>query len=189
MSHHAEFTSAVFVGAQVTGVSSGTNEDGQPYRTVWSGKYEGIHESEWTGEPVHYFTGGIIGSTPQGCFAIPVSQFTNESDYERGKRDREQELAELHPNDRQRIFDAYNAAKPILFGETDEDKELFSEAIQCAGDCDTCWYLCSDQTEIPRTEVIAKVRAHLASGHTTTTTEDDTYRPTPTSEVNKRDIR
>lgn len=66
------------------------------------------------------------------------------------------------------------ATLPPLFGEPPEDKELFAEVYAAAGHCDTCWYLCSDQREIPRDEVIKKVRAHLASGHTTTTEDEDT---------------
>jgi hypothetical protein len=31
--------------------------------------------------------------------------------YDQGRTDRERELADMHPNDRKRIFDAYDAAK------------------------------------------------------------------------------
>ena len=46
--------------------------------------------------------------------------------------------------------------------------ELHEQAYASADDCDTCWYLCSDQTDIPPAEVTAKLRTHLASGHRTT---------------------
>ncbi len=74
--HISEFTSAVVVGAIVTGVSRGTASNGRRmYETTWSGTYMGVQTSEWTGSPVHVFTDGIIGETPQKIFATPVSQF------------------------------------------------------------------------------------------------------------------
>lgn len=52
------------------------------------------------------------------------------------------------------------------------EEELFAAAWACADDCDTCWYLCSDQQDIPGADVIVKLRAHLASGHRTTSEDD-----------------
>lgn len=175
--HTSEFTSTPAVGCLTTGVSRGMTPNGAQFVREWSGEYRGISASEWTGEPVHMFVNGRIGETPQGCFAIPVRQFNDMNSYEQGKRDRERELAELHPDDRQRIFDAYDAAREK--GSSDEakleraNKELFAQAFASADDCDTCWYLCSDQGKIPVAKVITTLRAHIASGHRTTV-EDDT---------------
>jgi len=74
MSHTSKFTSPAVVGSVVTGMSEGTTRR-RPYSTGWSGIYEGVRPSDWTGEPVHFFRDGIIGETPQRCFAFPVSQF------------------------------------------------------------------------------------------------------------------
>ena len=52
------------------------------------------------------------------------------------------------------------------------EEELFAAAYACADDCDTCWYLCSDQQDIPEADVIIKIRAHLVSGHRTTSEDD-----------------
>jgi hypothetical protein len=74
--HTSKFTSPPVVGAVVTGVSEGTaGLRRRPYSTAWSGIYEGVRPSDHTGEPVHFFSDGIIGVTPQRCFAFPVSQF------------------------------------------------------------------------------------------------------------------
>jgi hypothetical protein len=69
---------------------------------------------------------------------------------------------------RRQSADAGTDKRPVLFGDLDEDKPLLLYASVNAEDCDTCWYLLSDQTDIPRAEVIKKLRAHLTSGHTTT---------------------
>lgn len=73
--HTSMFTSPVTVGAVVTGISKGTTAKGRRYSTEWSGIYDGIKPSEWTGKPDHWFHDGIIGQTPQTCFAMPVSHF------------------------------------------------------------------------------------------------------------------
>jgi hypothetical protein len=54
----------------------------------------------------------------------------------------------------------------------ESSKELFAQAFECADNCDTCWYLCSDQTDITETEATVKLRAHLASGHRTTSEDE-----------------
>ncbi len=74
MRHTSRFTSPVVTGSVVRGISEGPSGRGS-YTTDWSGIYEGIRLSEWTGEPVHFFRDGIIGETPQHCFTIPVSHF------------------------------------------------------------------------------------------------------------------
>jgi hypothetical protein len=69
--HTSRFTRPPVVGSVVTGVSKGHS-----YLTEWSGIYDGIKTSEWTGEPVHSFREGYLGVTYQEVFQIPVSQFT-----------------------------------------------------------------------------------------------------------------
>ena len=131
--HTSEFTSPVVIGEKVTGVSRGVT-DGKSYVTEWSGVYQGVHDSEWeTGTKEHFFAPGIIGETPQGCFAIPVRQFSE--------------------------------PEPEM---TAEESALHDQAYASADDCDTCWYLCSDQKEIPHAQVMIKLREHFASGHRTT---------------------
>jgi hypothetical protein len=72
--HTSEFTGPLTVGEPASGISRGTTP--RAYATAWSGIYQGIRESEWVpGELVHWFTDGIIGETPQRCFAMPLSQF------------------------------------------------------------------------------------------------------------------
>lgn len=61
-------------GERVTGVSEGPG-----YRTEWEGVYEGVKPSEHDGEPVHFFRDGHIGGTPQGCFALPVTNFPDDT--------------------------------------------------------------------------------------------------------------
>lgn len=79
MKHAAEFDAYPVIGKAASGVSRGTTHGGRrTYETRWSGVYEGVRPSEWTGEPVHCFGAGIIGETPQGCFAIPVAQVIRE---------------------------------------------------------------------------------------------------------------
>ena len=73
----ARFLDAPVVGETVSGISEGI-VNGRAYKGAWTGVYQGIRPSEWTGEPVHFFTDGIINVTPQGCFAIPVAQFESE---------------------------------------------------------------------------------------------------------------
>jgi len=69
-------TTPLTPGGRVAGVSVGTTKKGRTkFRTAWEGRYVGIRPSEWTGEPMHVFEDGTIGSTPQGTFAFPVSQF------------------------------------------------------------------------------------------------------------------
>ena len=58
--HTFTVLSPLVVGTRVVGVD-------------FSGVYQGVRASEWDGEPVHFFTDGIIGTTPQGCFAFPVA--------------------------------------------------------------------------------------------------------------------
>lgn len=55
---------------------------------------------------------------------------------------------------------------------TSEERELHDRAYASADDCDTCWYLCSDQTDIPQAQVMIKLRAHFASGHLTSADDD-----------------
>lgn len=56
---------------------------------------------------------------------------------------------------------------------TREQRELFSEAWECADNCDTCWYLITDQAhdELGDDVITDKLRVHLASGHITTSEE------------------
>lgn len=71
-------SSALVVGAVVHGVSStrvGRGKRARIVKTEWSGIYRGERPSEWSGGPVHFFESGIIGTTPQRCFAFPVEQF------------------------------------------------------------------------------------------------------------------
>lgn len=75
MMHASRFTSPAVIGSVAAGVSEETTASGRSYSTEWSGVYEGVRPSEWTGEPVHSFRAGAIGETPQQRFAIPVSQF------------------------------------------------------------------------------------------------------------------
>jgi len=45
---------------------------GTGYESFSSGTYEGIVRSEWDGEPIHFFTGGEINGTAQGCHGFPA---------------------------------------------------------------------------------------------------------------------
>lgn len=49
---------------------------------------------------------------------------------------------------------------------------LFAIAWQSADDCDTCWYFFSDQVDPADARWIAKLRAHLDSGHLTTSEDE-----------------
>ena len=79
MKHISEFTSAPVIGSVVHGISRGfSTREYLLYETEWSGIYEGIRDSEWVEDGagrVYCFRDGIIGTTPQKCFAMPVSHF------------------------------------------------------------------------------------------------------------------
>lgn len=75
--HTSEFDAFPVVGQRASGISRGT-VGRRRYETRWSGIYEGVQASEWTGEPVHAFRDGIIGDTPQGHFAVPLANFARE---------------------------------------------------------------------------------------------------------------
>jgi len=69
-------TTPLIPGTRVAGVSVGTTKKGrEKFRTAWEGVYVGAMPSEWTGEMMHVFRNGTIGTTPQGMFGFPVSQF------------------------------------------------------------------------------------------------------------------
>lgn len=65
--HFKEFDADPVVGEVVSGRSYGPG-----YSTRWSGTYQGVVTSEWDGEPMHFLTDGIIGTTPQSCFGHPA---------------------------------------------------------------------------------------------------------------------
>lgn len=75
MTHSSRFTSDPVVGQHVTGVSTGRRGSRVKYTTEWSGVYQGIKSSEWDGTPVHFFSDGVVGTTPQRCFTLPVDRF------------------------------------------------------------------------------------------------------------------
>lgn len=67
----SRFTSPVAIGEIVTGVSRG-----ELYDTLWSGVFRGVRDSEWDpGTRIYFFENGLMGTTPQGCFAIPITCF------------------------------------------------------------------------------------------------------------------
>lgn len=46
----------------------------RPVSGRFAGTYMGIRKSEWDGEPVHFFMGGFIGTTPQPYHAFGADQ-------------------------------------------------------------------------------------------------------------------
>lgn len=67
----SEFDSTPTVGQYVTGRS----RINAKRTTTWGGTYTGVQASEWDGTPMHMFTDGVMGETPQATFGLPVTDF------------------------------------------------------------------------------------------------------------------
>lgn len=60
-------------GERVRVITDGTAGHGS-WHAESEGTYQGVRPSEWTGEPMHMFTDGVINGVPQAIFGFPVAE-------------------------------------------------------------------------------------------------------------------